>query len=551
MQGDSSSQVLTVRLADLTRARTRRGLSSLPSLWLLGPSVFIALAMLVPVAYLALRSAGASDSAWELLFRARTAWTLGRTALLAVSVTGVAVLLAVPLAWLTARSDLPWRRFWGVVSVLPLVIPSYVSAFLVVSALGPRGLLQQMLEPLGVERLPEIYGLPGATLALGLLTYPYVLLTVRGAMENLDASLEQSARSLGYGPWRAFWHVTLPQLRPAIAAGALLVALYTLSDFGAVSLMRYETFTWSIYQQYQSAFDRSVAAVLSLALVAMATAILVLESRSRGRMKYYRSGSGASRRAGVTRLGRWRWPAAAFCGIVASLALALPVAILGYWLARGIAAGEALSPLWSEARNSLYGSVLAALVAAALAVPAAALLVRHPGKLSRGLEFTSYVGYALPGVVVALALVFFGANYARPVYQSIWLLVFAYVVLFFPVALSAVRSAMVQINPRLEEAARGLGLSPPKVMARVTFPLLRPGVLAGAALVFLVAMKELPATIILGPLGFATLATAIWSASSEAFFARAAAPGLLLILLSSVPMAFLVVRLRSPEGTRT
>ena len=507
--------------------------------------------MLVPVAYLALRSAGASESAWELLFRARTVWTLGRTALLAVSVTGVAVLLAVPLAWLTSRSDLPWRRFWGVVSVLPLVIPSYVAAFLVVSALGPRGLLQQMLEPLGIERLPEIYGLPGATLTLGLLTYPYVLLTVRGALENLDASLEQSARSLGYGPWRTFWHVTLPQLRPAIAAGALLVALYTLSDFGAVSLMRYETFTWSIYQQYQSAFDRSVAAVLSLALVAMATAVLLLESRSRGRMRYYRSGSGASRRAGITRLGRWRWPAAGFCGIVAALALALPMAILGYWLARGIAAGESLSPLWTEARNSLYGSVLAALVAAVLAVPAAALLVRHPGRLSRGLEVVSYVGYALPGVVVALALVFFGASYARPVYQTIWLLVFGYVVLFFPVALSAVRAAMVQVNPRLEEAARGLGLSPPRVMQRVTLPLLRPGVLAGGALVFLVAMKELPATIILGPLGFTTLATAIWSASSEAFFARAAAPVLLLILLSSVPMAFLVVRLRSPEGTRT
>ena len=182
------------------------------------------------------------------------------------------------------------------------------------------------------------------------------------------------------------------------------------------------------------------------------------------------------------------------------------------------------------------------LLAVAAALPVAALVVRYPGRISRALEGISFVGYALPGVVVALSLVFFGANYARTFYQTIWLLVFAYVVLFFPVALGSVRSTMAQVSPSLEEAARSLGRTPARTVFAVILPLVRSGVIAGAALVFLVTMKELPATLILGPLGFNTLATQVWSASSEAFFAKAAAPALLLVLLSSVPTAVLVLR---------
>jgi iron(III) transport system permease protein len=212
-----------------------------------------------------------------------------------------------------------------------------------------------------------------------------------------------------------------------------------------------------------------------------------------------------------------------------------------------VLSGEPLLLLWGAAWNSLLVSGLAGVAAAALSIPLAALVVRYPGKLSLMLERASFTGYALPGIVVALALVFFGANYARPVYQTLWLLVFAYVVLFFPAALGATRAALLQVSPRLEDAARGLGRGPMQVMRTITVPLISSGLLMGAALVFLITMKELPATLILGPLGFKTLATSIWSASSEAFFARAAAPSLLLILISSVPMAFLVLRDRRPD----
>ena len=219
--------------------------------------------------------------------------------------------------------------------------------------------------------------------------------------------------------------------------------------------------------------------------------------------------------------------------------------MLAYWLINGISNGETLLLLWQATRNAVVVSFLAAVVAALFAIPVAALSVRHPGYFSMFVDKISHTGYALPGIVVALALVFFGSKVVTPLYQTIWLLVFAYVVLFLPAALGAVRSSLVQISPRLEESARVLGRGQLRVMLSITGPLMRPGLLMGGALVFLVTMKELPATLILGPLGFKTLATAVWSASSEAFFAQAAAPALMLILSSSVPMAVLVLRERN------
>ena len=526
----------------LPSLRAFLGVKSIPSvLWI--PAALVGAAMVLPLAYLLARAFGGGEEAWDLIFRARTAYVLGRTVLLAAIVSAASIVVAVPLAWLTVRTNMRFRRLWAVLVALPLVIPTYVGAFLIISTLGPKGLLQQLIEPvLGIERLPSIYGLPGAALTLTLLSFPYVFLTVRGVLADLDPSMEESARSLGHGSWSVAKRVTLPLLRPAIAAGSLLVALYTLSDFGAVSLMRYETFTWAIYQQYQTIFDRSVAAAMALILVLIALAALWGEAVTRGRLRYYGAGSGSARRQPTVDLGRWDWAAQAFCASVALASLALPMAVLAYWLIRGVAAGEEIDFLWAAARNSALSAGLAAAAAAVFAVPVAVVSVRYPGVFSRTIERASHVGYALPGLVVALALVFFASNYARFAYQTVWVLVFAYVVLHLPAALGAARASLSRSSPRLEEAARGLGRSPMNVLLNVTLPIMRPGVLAGAALVFLISMKELPATLILGPIGFETLATHVWSASSEAFFARAAAPALLLILMSSVPMALLVLR---------
>ena len=363
----------------------------------------------------------------------------------------------------------------------------------------------------------------------------------------MDPALEDASRSLGNGALATFRKITLPMLRPAIAAGTLLVALYTLSDFGAVSLLRFETFTWAIFVQYESAFDRSIAAALSLALVAVALFILVSESLTRGRARYHAPGPGGGRRVAIVRLGWMRWPAAGGLAVLALAALLLPIAVLLVWLTRGIAAGVEFGDLWEPLRNSTYVSALAAFGAALTSIPVAALLVRYPSRFAWLVERVSYIGFALPGMAVAIGLVFFGVNFARPLYQTMGLLILAYVVLFFPTMLGTVRSALLQVNPRLEEAARVLGRTPIQTLRSVTLPLVRPGIFAGAALVFLLTMKELPATLILGPIGFTTLATETWSAASEAFFARAAAPALLTIGASSLPLAFLLLRGRSSE----
>ena len=518
-----------------------------PPIFILAPALLVAAAIMLPIAYVVGRTFGAGVDAWDLLVQRSVLDTLLRTVYLSVAVTAATVAIAVPIAWLTVRTDLPLKRFWAVLTVLPLVIPSYVGALVAVTALGPKGLVQQMIEgPFGVDRLPGIYGFSGSLLVLSFLSFPYVLLSVRAALWNLDPAMEEAARSLGRGAWTTFRRVTLPHLRPAIAAGGLLVALYTLSDFGAVSLLRFNSFTRVIYLQYETAFDRTLAAASSLVLVMVAFALLMIEARARGRSRYHRSAVGSARVPGVIRLKAWRWPALIFVASVVLISLVLPVTVLTYWLVRGLEAGESLSFVWEALLNSAYVSLLAAAVTLAAALPVAFLTVRHAGWFSTLLERVTYIGFALPGIVVALAFVYFGARYVTPLYQTLPLLVIAYVILFLPVAVGTIRSSLLQLNPHLEEAARGLGRSPVHVFFTVLLPLLRAGLAASAVGVFLVTMKELPATLVLSPLGFKTLATTTWSASSAAFFARAAAPALLLVLISSLPVAFLTFREQRP-----
>jgi iron(III) transport system permease protein len=504
----------------------------------------------LPLAYLLVR---ASEVGWrqaiEIATSPRALQLLVDTCLLAAAVTITAVVVAVPLAWLTVRTDLPARRFWVVATALPLAVPTYVGGYVFISAFGPRGLLQGALEPLGVDRLPSIYGFRGAWLVLTLFSYPYVLLTVRASLRRLDPSIEEASRMLGRGRWSTFRRVVLPQLRPSITAGALLVALYTLSDFGAVSLLRFDSFTRAIFVQYRGSLDRSTAAVYGLVLVAVTLTVLVLEQRTRGRDRYHRLHGGGSRRVPRLALGRWRWPATALCGVLVLLAVVVPLAVVGYWFWRGTSAGEPLRLTWTLMANSVRASALGSVAAVLAAWPVAWLSVRRPGRWSLLVERLAWSGYALPGVVVALALVFFGARVVPALYQTMWMLTFAYVVLFLPQAIGAIRVSLLQVTPSLEEASRLLGAGPIATFRRVVLPLTRPGVTAAAALVFLTCMKELPATLLLAPTGYPTLATQVWNATAEAFFARAAAPAAALMLLSTLPMSLLVLREaeRSPE----
>ena len=517
-----------------------------PPLLLSAAAVVIVALVLLPLAYLVVRAFTGGIDAWEVLGRRGTVELVLRTALLVAGVVAAAIALGVPLAWLVVRTDLPAPRFWAAVLALPLVIPSYVAALALLGALGPRGLLQRLLEgPFGVERLPEIYGFPGAFLALTLSTYPYVFLLTAAGLRSLDPALEEAARSLGRSPLAVFGRVTLPALRPAIGAGGLLVALYALADFGAVSLMQYRALTHAIYLQYRSLFDRTPAAVLALVLVVLTALVLVGEGWTRRRARYYRTTPGAARAARRVALGPWRWPSLAFCGAVAALFLALPIAVLVYWSrARGgrrpPLGGGGPNRCWRRASPQPWPSLPRS------PSPTWPSGTGPPGRAC--LERAGYAANALPGIVIALSLVFFAARYAGVLYQTLALLVFAYVVRFFPQALAGAGSALRTVDPRLEEAARGLGRSPLAVAARVTAPLAGPGLAAGAALVFLSAMKELPATLLLRPIGFDTLATEIWRYTATGSYSRAAPAALLLIAVSAPLLVLLGPRRESEVG---
>ena len=506
--------------------------------------------MLLPPVYLGARTAGASTEALGLIFSASTLAILTRSIVLVVLVTAICTLIGVGVAWLTIRSDMPFKRLFTVLTALPLVIPSYVFALLVVLALGPKGTVQSLLEPLGVDRMPSIFGLPGAVLTLSLLSFPYLLLPVRAALHRIDPAMEEAARSLGRGAWATFWQVTMPLLRPAVIAGALLVALYTLSDFGAVSLLRYQTFTWAIFIQFQSAWDASITAGLSLVLVVLATTILFLESWTRGRGRVHRVTPGTARAPSLVKLGRWRWPATGAVGLLVFLSLVAPIALLVFWVARGIGAGESLSSFWGDIVGTLLVSLSAAVAAAFAGVPIAMLTVRYPSLAASALERLTFIGFALPGVTVALAFVFFASAIAKPLYGTSILLVIAYLVLFLPASVGATQASLKQVSPRIEEAARGLGKTSFQAFRLITLPLVVRGVVAGGSLVFLLTMKELPATLILAPIGFNTLATSVWAAASEAFFARAALPALALVIMASIPLAVIAIRDRN-DGSHT
>jgi iron(III) transport system permease protein len=401
---------------------------------------------------------------------------------------------------------------------------------------------------LGVEELPSLFGFAGAALVLVLFTYPYVFLLAAAALRGLNPAFEEAARGLGRGPLRVLVGTTARLVAPALAGGTLLVALYVLSDFGAVSLMRFDTFTTVIYDELGGRFDPPAAAALSSVLVALTIVLLGLGLRARGAGRHEQTGPGAlrpSRRA----LGRWRWPALGAVLAILALALVLPLLRLATWTWAVLPAQDPLAYAgW--AGNSALVSVLAATAATLCALPVALALSRHRaggGWPDLALAALAQSGYALPGVVVALAVVAITTRVADPLYGTLPVLVAALVIRFLPQAVQGEEAGLEQIGHDLREAARNLGASPLGVVWRVLLPLLRPSLAAAWAVVFLTAAKELPATLILRPLGFDTLPIRVWTPARSGLYADAAPAALLLVLISIVPLYLLLARRRGPE----
>ncbi len=502
--------------------------------------------LVLPLGWLFVDLFNLGPRAVDLTIAPTTLQVLWRSIALVAVVTCASVVVGVPLAVLTIQTDMPFRQFWTVIVALPLAIPSYLGAFAVVSAFGPRGTLADALAPLGIDQLPTIYGFFGASIVLTLYTYPYVFLTTRASLLSLDASIVEAARTLNSGRWDVFRRITLPQIMPGITAGALLVALYTLSDFGTPNIMQLEVFTQFIYARY-NAFMRDYAALLSLQLFAVTAVILAIESK----IGIDESGAYASRgnRGKVDLdLGRWRYIVMLFPAGIGLIAILLPITIFGMWLVRtgpGYAIGS-MTFSWSYGWNSVYISLLAAGTAVLVAIPIALKSALSSSKLATIADRAPYVGYATPGIVLAIALVSFSLDVVPVLYKTIPLLVFAYVVRFMPQAIGSIRTSRLQVDKGLVEAARSLGRSRFSAFRSITLPLIIPGIATGAALVFLTTMKELPATLLLRPLRFDTLVTYIWRVQEAGLYGQAAVPALVLVVVSGLSMAVILAQ----EGGR-
>lgn len=507
-------------------------------------ALVVAALFAVPFLYLVGENVTAGDSPWTFL-TVEGLGPLARSVALASAVSMAATVLGTAAAWLVARTDLPWKRFWRVLLPLPLVIPSFIGAFIMISTFAPGGLLETILSPLGIDRIPTVRGFLGAFLVLTLFTYPYVYLPVAARFRQLPSSLEESSRLLGAGAWPTFFRVVLPQARGAVLAGTLLVFLYSISDFGVVQLMRYDALTRVIYAT--RLFDRPTSLALTLQLGLLALLIVATERIVTAHPTQART----SRAAGslLVPLRRYRTLGVAFVAGLVGAALAVPVGVLIFWATRGLVQGSTsgvlvTSSITGPILNTAFVSLSAALVAVIVVLPIAYLTVRHRSRIGDVSNAVVVGGFALPGLAIALSMVYLTVSrpLLSPLYQTLLLLVAAYVIHFGAQAMRAAQVALSGVPTSLEDAAQVLGVRRWNRFVRVELPLMRPGLLAGAGLVLLNAMKELPATLLLAPAGFQTLAMKIWQASESAFFSDAAIAGLILIALSGVLTWLLVIR---------
>ncbi|HEY9281027.1 MAG TPA: iron ABC transporter permease [Eoetvoesiella sp.] len=497
-----------------------------PSLWFVG-AAFVPVALtILPLIYVVIRATQAGlGGIWSELIRGRTFTLLINTVVLASSVTVGAVLIGTAAAWCVERSDLPGRRWWRAVAALPLAVPAFVSSYTWSSI---DVVFQSM---------------PGAILVLTLASYPLVYLPVAAALRGVDSSFEDVSRSLGDGAWRTFLRALLPQVRPALGGGALLVLGHMLAEFGALAMLRVQTFTTAIFESYELQFDSNSAALQSAVLMALCLPAAYGEMRLRAGKRVARVGRGSARTAHKVALGHVTPFAVVGFALLALISIGVPLATLVYWLVQGRSIGEGYVDIWPAIEGSLTLSLSGAVLTSVLALPLVLLAVRHRGRLSSLADRLPYVIHGLPGVVVALALVFMAIRIMPALYQSSALLLFAYAVLFLPLAQSSLRASVELVSPQIEQVARSLGRRPLHAFLSVTLPNIAPGIGAALALMMLEIVRELTATLMLAPTGVITLATEVWSHTSDSEYAAAAPFAALLILVSVVPVYVFTQRL--------
>ncbi len=477
-------------------------------------AVVAVFASLLPLSYLLIRlSEFGLDRVVTQVLRPRSFELLANSVGLTIAVAVSAVAVGSFQAWLTVRTSIRGRSLFAISAALPLAVPSYVSAY-AFSALNP-----------------DFKGFFAAWLVLTIGTAPYVYLSVSAALVRSDAATEEVARSLGYGRWSVFRKVTWPNVRRAAISSAMLSALYTLSDFGAVAILGFDTFTRAIYNAYRSSFDRSAAASLAVILVILTLMLLYAEPALRGKIV---PTDARVRKTSLVSLGWFGPVATALAAIWALVSIALPAASLIRWNLIGLSeadGGELLRALINSIGFAVVGGFITALFGLAVSI----LTVRYQSRLTALLDKAVWLSHAIPGIVVALALVFLSNRVVPEIYQTSALVLIAYLILFLPNAVAAMQTPMSQAPRSLEEVSASLGSKRLETLRRVVIPIAGPGILAGGALVSLSVLKELPATLMLRETGVETLATRLWNETSVGAFSAAAPYALLLVLLAGIP----------------
>ena len=502
---------------------------------------------------------GGTGTTWSHLASTVLPDYVANTLVLCVAVGLGVIVIGVATAWLTAMHDFPGRALFEWALVLPMAMPAYVLAYVYTDFLQFVGPLQSFLrESFGWSKadywFPEVRSLGGAVTMFVFVLYPYVYLLTRTAFIERAGGMLEASRTLGLGPWRSFFRVSLPLARPAVAAGATLALMETLADYGTVSYFGVQTFTTGIYRAWFSLGDRIAAAQLAAALLAFVILVLLIEWRSRGRARFHNT-TGRRRQPGGRRLPGWRgWLATVACALPLSIGFLLPA----YLLLR-LALTDSDTPLGPQlatlARNSLLLAALTAVIAVSLAV-----LLAYGARLSKGLLAPALnrlvgLGYAVPGSVIAVGVLipvtrldhwlahqwqqWFGDNPGLLITGGIAALVYAYLVRFLAVALQSVGTSLTKITPSMDDAARSLGLGQGATLRRVHLPILRGSLFTACLLVFVDVMKELPATLVMRPFDFDTLATQAYTLASDERLAEAASVSLAIVAVGLLPLIVL------------
>tara|TARA_R110000796_G_scaffold227766_4_gene344674 strand:+ start:34820 stop:36421 length:1602 start_codon:yes stop_codon:yes gene_type:complete len=515
--------------------------------------------VVMPLLVLLLSWQSIDSAIWSHLLQTQLFRLIGNTLTLVTGVIIGVLILGVSLAWLISLCEFPGRRWLDWALMLPFAIPAYVLAFVMIGILDFAGPVQTFLRGwLGSDfRMFSIRSTGGVISVLVLVFYPYVYLLARSAFMAQGKGLMEASRILGQSPWQGFWRVALPMARPAIGAGAALAVMETLADFGAVSAFNYDTFTTAIYKTWYGFYSLQTATQLASVLLLFVFLALFAERRAQGSRRF--PGVDRPRQGAIYRLrGIKAWLATGYCLLVLAIAFIIPVIQLTYWLMRS-GLNDLDSRYWSLIQNTLLLGSMAALMTVALGILLVLAKRFQPIRRVRSAVAVANLGYALPGSVLAVAIMFafsiadnqlliplrqwLGEEQPAPMLLgSLFALLLAYLIRFMAVAYGPLDTSLARIRPSLPEAAQSLGQSSWRVFTRVYLPLLLPGILSAALLVFVDVLKEMPATLLMRPFGWDTLAVRIHGLTAEGDWARASLPALTLVLVGLIPVIVLIRR---------